>query len=125
MYVTLTASGVSKKEIISTPISIPGWETECCVTHRSILPTEAWQHFSLSRSVLSIIHGICLLFFFDRAQHNTFPPRIQVCQSNEGAMSFSNCSVAPVISHRECHCYISFEFYKHCSAWALSRKCVY
>lgn len=52
-------------------------------------------------------------------------PCIQVCCPNEGAISISNCLVAPVISHRECHCCISFEFYKHHNAWALSSKCVY
>lgn len=69
---TLTVSGVSKMEIISTSISIPGWKTGSCVTYRFNLPTRP-SIFFLSRSVLSIIHEMCLLFFLDRAQHNTSP----------------------------------------------------
>lgn len=120
---------LSEMEIISSPPSTPCCIAGFCVTHRSKIPTRARQDFSLTRSVFSIIHEKCLLFFLDPAQyisHSMVPlPCIRVCRSNEGALSISNCSVAPAISHRECHCYISFEFYKHYHAWVLSSKCVY
>lgn len=88
----------------------------------SVLPLEVWC-FNNSWNVFSVLPWPCTT---QSISHSMAPlPCIQVCQSDEGAMSISNCSVAPVISHRQCHCYISFKFYKHYSTRTLSSKCVY
>lgn len=131
VYVTFMVPGVSKIEIISAPLYLylagklnavrptgpiyqqgPG----------SIFPFQVCS-FNNSWNAFAVLPWPCTTQYISESMAPL--PCIQVCQSNEGAMSISNCSVAPVITHRECHCYISFEFYKHYSAWALSSKCVY
>lgn len=72
-YVTLVFSGVSKMEIISSPPSITGWKLNAVQPTGPIYQQGPGSIFPLSRSVLSIIHEMCLLFFLDPAQHNTSP----------------------------------------------------
>lgn len=49
--------------VINNLLSVPGWRTKCFLTRRFNLPTKARLHSPLSKSVLSIIHEICLQFF--------------------------------------------------------------
>lgn len=71
MRVRVTLS-VFAMEIVGTLLSILGLKLNAVEHPR---PTHQRGHadFSLSRSVLSIIHEMCLLFFLDPLQHNTSP----------------------------------------------------
>lgn len=71
VYVTFMVSRVSGDYKYA---SIYTWLENWMLCNPQVQSTNKGQaEFSLSRSVLSIIHEMCLLFFLDPAQHNTSP----------------------------------------------------
>lgn len=59
--------------VINNLLCVPGWRTKCFLRYN--LPTKAWLHFPLSKSVLSIIHEMCFQFFSDPAHHTIHLPQ--------------------------------------------------
>lgn len=100
------------------------------VIHKCSINNKSTAGFSLSGSVSSIIDGMCVLFFLDPAQHNPSSTARLPSHAYKSADPTREQWVFPTArlhqwSHIEWHCCVSFEFYKHHNACALSSKCVY
>lgn len=84
----ITAVVFTMVNVINNLLSVPGWRTKCFLTRRYNLPTKARLHFfSLSKSVLSIIHEMCSSPTLHTTQYvsHSIPllPCIQVCWCGE------------------------------------------